>query len=54
MKTLLGWICWNIVMRWPENWPMPHILRMWVLAWAGAYAFGEPKSCEDSGFPHNT
>jgi len=43
MRRALGWMCWQIVMRWPGAWPSGAVAG-WVLAWAGDYANEPPNS----------
>ena len=33
MRTLLGWMCYRIVMAWPGAWPSGAVAG-WILAWA--------------------
>lgn len=41
MRHVLGWMCWQIVMRWPGAWPSGPVVG-WILAWAGDYANETP------------
>ena len=46
IDSLLGWLCWRIVMAWPE--PLPNCgenrLFAWCLARAGEYADSTPNA----------
>lgn len=39
LRQARGWICYRIVMLWPQRWP-DNRLCDWLLAEAGWYAFG--------------
>lgn len=47
MRRALGWLCWQIVMRWPGAWPSGAVAG-WILAWAGDYA-NEPPNAQVTG-----
>lgn len=51
MRRALGWMCWQIVMRWPGAWPSGPVAG-WILAWAGDYA-NETPNAKVSGRPHH-
>jgi hypothetical protein len=44
MRTIIGWLCYRIVMAWPH--PLPHCGKnrafAWLLARAGEYATSTP------------
>lgn len=43
MRHVLGWVCWQTVMRWPGAWPSGPVAG-WILAWAGDYANETPNT----------
>ena len=43
MRHVLGWVCWQTVMRWPGAWPSGPVAG-WILAWAGDYANETPNA----------
>ncbi len=47
MRRALGWMCCQIVMRWPGAWPIGAVAG-WILAWAGDYA-NEPPNAKITG-----
>ena len=53
MRRALGWMCWQIVMRWPGAWPSGPVAG-WILAWAGDYANETPNAEVRGCPPHET
>ena len=44
MKTVIGWICYRIVMAWPHPLPTETRWFAWMLGWAGYYADPPPNA----------